>query len=88
MGAESQLHPLLRSKGRYVSAPCQPRPWNKLQAATPGELEDIAERVLAVGSLRGAHRALGVRPRWRCQTDVGAREVEKLIGRLEHGVAV
>jgi len=47
------------------------------------------DRVAALQWLSTAHRALGDEtPMDLIQTDVGAREVENLIGRLEHGVTV
>lgn len=47
------------------------------------------DRVAALQWLSTTHRALGDEtPMELLQTDVGAREVENLIGRLEHGVAV
>lgn len=47
------------------------------------------DRVSALKWLSTPHRALGGEtPMALIQTDVGAREVENLIGRLEHGVAV
>lgn len=45
------------------------------------------DRDAAVGWLSGPRRALGGRSAWEmAQTEAGAREVEALIGRLEHGV--
>jgi putative toxin-antitoxin system antitoxin component (TIGR02293 family) len=47
------------------------------------------DRETALRWLSSAQRALGQRtPMVLMQTDIGAREVENLIGRLEHGVAV
>ena len=47
------------------------------------------DRVAALHWLSSAQHALGNEtPMALIQTDVGAREVENLIGRLEHGVAV
>lgn len=47
------------------------------------------DRVAALQWLSNEQRALGgLTPMDLLQTDVGAREVENLIGRLEHGVAV
>ena len=47
------------------------------------------DRSAALQWLSSAQRALGdTSPMELIQTDVGAREVEKLIGRLEHGIAV
>lgn len=47
------------------------------------------DRAAALQWLSTRHRALGDEtPMELLQTDVGAREVENLIGRIEHGVAV
>ncbi len=47
------------------------------------------DRMAALQWLSTAHRALGDEtPMDLIQTDVGAREIENLIGRLEHGVTV
>jgi putative toxin-antitoxin system antitoxin component (TIGR02293 family) len=47
------------------------------------------DREAALRWLSSGHRALGhMTPLALMQTDVGAREVESVIGRLEHGVAV
>jgi putative toxin-antitoxin system antitoxin component (TIGR02293 family) len=47
------------------------------------------DRIAALQWLSNAQRALGGQtPMDLLQTDVGAREVENLIGRVEHGVAV
>lgn len=47
------------------------------------------DRALALHWLSSAQHALGDEtPMALIQTDVGAREVESLIGRLEHGIAV
>jgi putative toxin-antitoxin system antitoxin component (TIGR02293 family) len=75
-----------RKKARRLSADESDR-LLRLARVAAGAEDVLGSRERAGGWLRGPVRALGgVRPLDLLDTDLGAQQVERILGRIEHGV--